>query len=74
MSPLNMEVSGVRGSGVYSRRNREPPKLTHYANKVHICTKCKKEITKGEEYFCEDRFLESLNKNQTKLCKECYQK
>jgi DNA-binding NtrC family response regulator len=30
MSPLNMEVSGVRGSGVYSRRNREPPKLTHY--------------------------------------------
>lgn len=22
------------------------------ANKEHICTKCKKKISKGEEYFC----------------------
>jgi len=44
------------------------------AKKEHICIKCKKVITKGEEYFCEDRFLASLNKNQTKLCKDCYQK
>jgi len=42
------------------------------ANKEHICTKCKKIITKGEEYFCEDRFLASLKKDQTKLCKNCY--
>jgi hypothetical protein len=44
------------------------------ARKEHICTKCKKIIAKGEEYFSEERFLASLNKNQTKLCKECYQK
>jgi len=44
------------------------------AKKEHICTKCKKVITKGEEYFCEERFLASLNKNQTKPCKDCYQK
>jgi hypothetical protein len=44
------------------------------ARKEHICTKCKKVIAKGEEYYSEDRFLASLNKNQTKLCKECYQK
>jgi len=44
------------------------------ANKVHICTKCKKEINIGEEYFCEEKFLASLNKNQVKLCANCYQK
>jgi len=44
------------------------------ANKSHVCTKCKKEINKGEEYFCEERFLASLNKNQVKLCTNCYHK
>jgi len=44
------------------------------ARTEHVCTKCKKEITKGEYYFCEDRFLASLNKNQIKLCTSCYQK
>jgi hypothetical protein len=44
------------------------------AKKEHICTKCKKVITKGEEYLREDSFLASLNKDQTKLCIECHQK
>jgi len=44
------------------------------ARKEYICTECQKIIIKGEDYFCEDRFLASLNKNQIKLCKECYQK
>ena len=44
------------------------------ANKEHICTECRKEITKGEEYFYEDRFLASLKKDQIKICKSCYKK
>jgi hypothetical protein len=44
------------------------------ANKIHVCTKCRKEIKKGEEYFCEERFLASLNNNQAKLCNNCYYK
>ena len=42
------------------------------ARKDHICTNCKKPIMRGDIYFCEDRFLASLNKNQTKLCIKCY--
>lgn len=44
------------------------------AKKEHVCTKCKRTIAKGEEYFYEDKFLASLKKDQTKLCKECCQK
>lgn len=44
------------------------------SRKEHICTKCKKVIAKDKEYYCEDRFLASLNKNQIKICIECYQK
>ncbi len=43
------------------------------ARKEYICTKCKKVIAKDEYYFCEDRFLASLNKNQTKICSNCFE-
>jgi hypothetical protein len=44
------------------------------AIKSHICTNCNKEIENGEHYFSEDRFLASLNKNQIKLCVNCFKK
>lgn len=33
----------------------------------HICSKCGNKISRGDYYFCEERFLASLKKNQIKL-------
>lgn len=43
----------------------------HKARINHICTKCKKVISKGDRiYYRKDRHLQSFNKE--KVCKNCY--
>ncbi len=41
------------------------------ARAEHICKGCDNKIDIGDNYYCEDRFLASLNKQQ-KYCLKCF--